>query len=257
MVETTAMSVVAPFICMTCEAAIEKFASNTQEETLTTLKQVLGNPGVQEELAWQGEGIDIEAVAQFYRDMAPKGESPQTYEDVVALDDEDCAHWKVATVENTNLLIADLEAQLKAVTNDRDELDRDMTRAGQQIDSLERDRDHYRLANLNLHKQLAQTKGFLDGRDRDSTVMLSRIDELEMNLFVAKARIGNLFCFTHPTHPYSLDGQLPAHYRSDVGGTDVQDSEDGGEVLGSLPRRVRGDGAFPRDRSAGHRIVCG
>jgi hypothetical protein len=77
-------------------------------------------------LAWQGEGIDIEAVAQFYRDMAPKGESPQTYEDVVALDDEDCAHWKVATVENTTLLIADLEAQLKAVTNDRDELDRDI-----------------------------------------------------------------------------------------------------------------------------------
>jgi hypothetical protein len=93
-------------VCPKCE--ITGFAAD--------LKAATENPAVREKLAEAGLAVDEAAVEQFYQDMAPAaGVTPE-------LSDEDCAHEKYATVENTSLLIADLEKQLTDVTNDRDEL---------------------------------------------------------------------------------------------------------------------------------------
>jgi hypothetical protein len=149
-VTTTKRSITLPFICERCEAACEQFEQEMDQRSMLSPVEetnepevgpevnsiasafndqnfltALRNPGVQAELAGEGLEVDFAAVKQFYEDMAPASSLPRTaceaeFENSVArnhvllekLDDENCAHERYATVDNTTLLIADLEKQL-------------------------------------------------------------------------------------------------------------------------------------------------
>jgi hypothetical protein len=79
-VEVTADTVVLPFVCMSCEDAIAKFTQEFVPPAPVTDEQA--------------------EVAAFYEKMAPESETTEPEEEF-------------ATVENTTLLIADLEEQLR------------------------------------------------------------------------------------------------------------------------------------------------
>lgn len=97
----TLRTVVLPFVCSGCQKALVTFAKD--------LETVLQNPGVQKTLAEQGYTVDADVVADFTK---------QTYEDMrpAASALEACARLEPAeefsSIENTTLLIADLEKQL-------------------------------------------------------------------------------------------------------------------------------------------------
>lgn len=88
-IEVTATSIVLPFVCMSCEQKTQEFEAEVEEAE----------------------------VKDFYDKMTP--DTTPVAEPADELSEE------FATVENTTLLIEDLEQQLVAVKNDRDELDRD------------------------------------------------------------------------------------------------------------------------------------
>jgi ribonuclease HIII len=96
MIEVTASTVTLPFICLKCEENMNSFTQAFDADTVKSVMTILKNPAIQEQLANEGLEVDQAEVDKFYEAMKPKAELTDEY----------------ASVENTTLLIEDLEKQL-------------------------------------------------------------------------------------------------------------------------------------------------
>lgn len=181
-VEVTARTVALPFVCELCEQTVEN------------LNAVVKNPDVQSALAEQDKYIDQSEVDQFYEDMAPDAVCPCAtcspavpnyvspfssfaYNGATAkwepVTESDVTE-EFATVENTTALIADLEAQLAAVTKQVAYLE---ARNKQLQDDSENQTDAFRRQFDTLRQRL----GTNSLSSADSCVTLARIWQLCAN----------------------------------------------------------------------------
>ena len=160
MIEVTASTVTLPFVCLKCEENMNSFTQAFDADTVKSVVTILKNPAIQEQLANRGLEVDQAEVDKFYEAMKPKSELTDEY----------------ASVENTTLLIEDLEKQLadargaieiknesiKNLASVRDTQLLTIQKLGQRIDTLVSCRDTQFDRIIGLKQQLASVRNSSD-----------------------------------------------------------------------------------------------